>query len=159
MLRLTGFLQASCARRGREATTSGRGTGVPSSLLVLRSRGYCHGRAPVGDRGALDDAVAGLPRPPPLRGLGHPARLLYCEADDGSRTRDLRLGKPTLYQLSYVRVDEQDSAASAQRRDTLDPPHTRASAMRRRSGALPRGRLTDEETVDAPGRSAGSVHR
>jgi hypothetical protein len=29
-----------------------------------------------------------------------------CEsvkADDGSRTRDLRLGKPTLYQLSYVR--------------------------------------------------------
>ena len=30
-----------------------------------------------------------------------------CEAvkaDDGSRTRDLRLGKPTLYQLSYVRA-------------------------------------------------------
>src|SRR3954469_8994532 len=26
------------------------------------------------------------------------------EADDGLRTRDLRLGKPTLYQLSYVRV-------------------------------------------------------
>ena len=25
-------------------------------------------------------------------------------ADDGPRTRDLRLGKPTLYQLSYVRV-------------------------------------------------------
>jgi cytochrome c-type biogenesis protein CcmH len=25
------------------------------------------------------------------------------EADDGSRTRDLRLGKPTLYRLSYVR--------------------------------------------------------
>jgi hypothetical protein len=25
------------------------------------------------------------------------------KADDGSRTRDLRLGKPTLYQLSYVR--------------------------------------------------------
>lgn len=35
----------------------------------------------------------------------NPARC--CEAvkaDDGSRTRDLRLGKPTLYQLSYVRV-------------------------------------------------------
>src|SRR5436305_2784107 len=31
------------------------------------------------------------------------ADLLY-EADDGSRTRDLRLGKPTLYQLSYVRM-------------------------------------------------------
>jgi hypothetical protein len=26
------------------------------------------------------------------------------EADDGGRTRDLRLGKPTLYQLSYVRA-------------------------------------------------------
>src|ERR1035438_5765400 len=26
------------------------------------------------------------------------------EADDGARTRDLRLGKPTLYQLSYVRA-------------------------------------------------------
>ena len=26
-------------------------------------------------------------------------------ADDGARTRDLRLGKPTLYQLSYVRDD------------------------------------------------------
>ena len=26
------------------------------------------------------------------------------EADDGPRTRDLWLGKPTLYQLSYVRV-------------------------------------------------------
>jgi hypothetical protein len=29
---------------------------------------------------------------------------LVGEADDGGRTRDLRLGKPTLYQLSYVRV-------------------------------------------------------
>ena len=27
------------------------------------------------------------------------------EADDGSRTRDLWLGKPTLYQLSYVREE------------------------------------------------------
>jgi hypothetical protein len=27
------------------------------------------------------------------------------KADDGPRTRDLRLGKPTLYQLSYVRVE------------------------------------------------------
>jgi hypothetical protein len=26
------------------------------------------------------------------------------KADDGLRTRDLRLGKPTLYQLSYVRA-------------------------------------------------------
>jgi hypothetical protein len=28
----------------------------------------------------------------------------FEQADDGPRTRDLRLGKPTLYQLSYVRV-------------------------------------------------------
>jgi len=32
------------------------------------------------------------------------ARGPRCEADDGSRTRDLQLGKLTLYQLSYVRV-------------------------------------------------------
>ena len=29
----------------------------------------------------------------------------FREADDGLRTRDLRLGKPTLYQLSYVRAE------------------------------------------------------
>src|SRR5436853_6626234 len=34
---------------------------------------------------------------PALAGLSY-------EADDGPRTRDLRLGKPTLYQLSYVRA-------------------------------------------------------
>ena len=28
-------------------------------------------------------------------------------ADDGVRTRDLRLGKPTLYQLSYIRATGQ----------------------------------------------------
>jgi Flavodoxin domain len=28
------------------------------------------------------------------------------KADDGPRTRDLRLGKPTLYQLSYVRAEQ-----------------------------------------------------
>jgi hypothetical protein len=27
-----------------------------------------------------------------------------CKADDGSRTRDLELGKLALYQLSYVRA-------------------------------------------------------
>jgi hypothetical protein len=34
-----------------------------------------------------------------------------AEADDEARTRDLRLGKPTLYQLSYIRVsgDSRDS--------------------------------------------------
>ena len=36
-----------------------------------------------------------------------PISRLPSEADDGSRTRDLRLGKPTLYQLSYVRDVQQ----------------------------------------------------
>jgi hypothetical protein len=36
------------------------------------------------------------------------------EADDGGRTRDLRLGKPTLYQLSYVR-DDGDAGARLSR--------------------------------------------
>src|SRR5437764_13895136 len=45
--------------------------------------------------------ISAGPRPPYRRGW------TPCEtvrADDGSRTRDLRLGKPTLYQLSYVRA-------------------------------------------------------
>jgi hypothetical protein len=41
---------------------------------------------------------------------GNPARRAAVslgppEADDGGRTRDLKLGKLALYQLSYVRVD------------------------------------------------------
>jgi hypothetical protein len=40
------------------------------------------------------------------------------EADDGGRTRDLRLGKPTLYQLSYVRADAiLERLQSAQRKN------------------------------------------
>jgi hypothetical protein len=35
------------------------------------------------------------------------------KADDGSRTRDLRLGKPTLYQLSYVRKMRGDASDRA----------------------------------------------
>jgi hypothetical protein len=31
-------------------------------------------------------------------------RTISPKADDGLRTRDLWLGKPTLYQLSYVRA-------------------------------------------------------
>ncbi len=36
-------------------------------------------------------------------GTGEKPENIYG-ADDGSRTRDLRLGKATLYQLSYVRM-------------------------------------------------------
>ena len=44
--------------------------------------------------------------------MSHPA-----EADDGPRTRDLRLGKPTLYQLSYVRAGVILDPASGSRGD------------------------------------------
>ena len=45
------------------------------------------------------------PQPPnsATRNQKRPNFLAFLQADDGSRTRDLRLGKPTLYQLSYVR--------------------------------------------------------
>jgi hypothetical protein len=40
---------------------------------------------------------------------GHVQGLLG-RADDGGRTRDLRLGKPALYRLSYVRAAADSSA-------------------------------------------------
>jgi cytochrome c biogenesis protein CcmG, thiol:disulfide interchange protein DsbE len=65
------------------ASDHGPGRAVP--IFDLSGRATC---------GALND-----------RGVG-------AEADDGGRTRDLRLGKPTLYQLSYVRAGA-DSTATA----------------------------------------------
>src|SRR5204862_8183159 len=44
------------------------------------------------------------PRPKSPRTRKMPASRPFLQADDGSRTRDLRLGKPTLYRLSYVRA-------------------------------------------------------
>ncbi len=43
------------------------------------------------------------------------------QADDGTRTRDIRLGKPTLYQLSYVRTPPHSRAGRQAPRNTLDP--------------------------------------
>jgi hypothetical protein len=40
----------------------------------------------------------------------------FPKADDGPRTRDLWLGKPTLYQLSYVRVTGDSKPAPRSRR-------------------------------------------
>lgn len=47
-----------------------------------------------------------LPVFPPaaISKLENRALALPCEADDGGRTRDLKLGKLALYQLSYVRA-------------------------------------------------------
>jgi hypothetical protein len=39
--------------------------------------------------------------------------LRFCGADDGIRTRDPNLGKVVLYQLSHVRVGDENSARAA----------------------------------------------
>jgi hypothetical protein len=58
------------------------------------------------------------------------------QADDGARTRDLRLGKPTLYQLSYVRAGGESRG--------------------RGSGPWP-NRSPDVHTSSLRGRSAGAA--
>ena len=72
-----------------------------------------------------------------------PHLLVFIEADDEARTRDLRLGKPTLYQLSYVRVPR-DSRRPLKRsgvcgaRLTQDPlGHARDSGARELIGRIP----------------------
>ena len=52
---------------------------------------------------APPDAAAGCASGMACNPLGQAESMLSKQADDGARTRDLRLGKPTLYQLSYVR--------------------------------------------------------
>ena len=54
--------------------------------------------APASNTAAITPAIS-LPEITPETNI---ARVL--EADDGSRTRDLELGKLALYQLSYVRM-------------------------------------------------------
>ena len=63
--------------------------------------------------------------------VGDGLAVSSCEAvkaDDGSRTRDLRLGKPTLYQLSYVRAASDSKGRAALLSDTSG--HGRAAAAR-----------------------------
>jgi hypothetical protein len=48
--------------------------------------------------------MGGIRRARPTRERKPAEAGFSFRADDGSRTRGLRLGKPTLYQLSYVRV-------------------------------------------------------
>src|SRR5436305_3533825 len=77
------------------------------------------------------------------------SRSMRLEADDGSRTRDLRLGKPTLYQLSYVRgaVDSRGpyprghGSPSGRARRGRRAGLSGGGALRpRRSGVVPRRR-------------------
>ena len=55
------------------------------------------------------------------------------EADDGGRTRDLRLGKPTLCQLSYVRARTASLSRGLDQRER-DPGPLEALAQRRAHG-------------------------
>ena len=57
-----------------------------------------------------DDPSASSDSEPDGVGRSDDRRSQARQADDGSRTRDLRLGKPTLYRLSYVRVGLETSA-------------------------------------------------
>lgn len=70
--------------------------------LALKRAG-CRGREPTGMSTAADLGVLAMglyamttdPVMPPM---------MECGAGDEPRTRDLRLGKPALYQLSYARM-------------------------------------------------------
>ena len=70
--------------------------------LALKCAG-CRGREPTGMSTAVDLGVLAMglhamttdPVMPPM---------MECGAGDEPRTRDLRLGKPALYQLSYARM-------------------------------------------------------
>jgi hypothetical protein len=75
---------------------------VPLTGRSRRSRSAPPKRAPRAFRPLTGHGDAGLPTSCVCRRCGFAGGTL--EADDGGRTRDLRLGKPTLYQLSYVRA-------------------------------------------------------
>jgi hypothetical protein len=64
----------------------------------------------------------------------------FIEADDEARTRDLRLGKPTLYQLSYIRVPAdsrgQEAAMTGVIGSDSGPTSAAAAACGERDGAL-----------------------
>src|SRR6478752_5645919 len=91
-----------------------------------------------------------LPAGPPISGARRrrPSRRAFAscvlgggfgEADDGARTRDLRLGKPTLYQLSYVRegprVARSVAAARARESGRLWRPGASRQVVQRRRRA------------------------
>ena len=76
--------------------------GRRDGCLALKCAG-CRSREPTGMSTAVDLGVLAMglyamttdPVLPPM---------MECGAGDEPRTRDLRLGKPALYQLSYARV-------------------------------------------------------
>ncbi len=62
-----------------------------ASLRIFADAEYVRGRLQIGHDLGTDEHTSG-------------GRRLETEAGEGTRTLDLRLGKPTLYQLSYARI-------------------------------------------------------
>ncbi len=106
----------------------------PSAVGGCRSRAH-----PVLARQSVGKVVAttALCSTPPLLGspaasagflsaVARKARVagIPLEADDGARTRDLRLGKPTLYQLSYIRAYRYVPASAGFRPRSIRVPKT-----------------------------------
>ena len=80
--------------RSRSSRSRAGRSGASAVRAASRAMwGSCHER-----RAETFGRLMGVERDPRSAGFGS-----VTEADDGSRTRDLWLGKPTLYQLSYVR--------------------------------------------------------
>ncbi len=92
------------SRRTREPVTRLQADAVParerSIMKIVQSRRIASSQE-------ADRCPQQLPATAPIWSTNWKARFPapFLQADDGSRTRDLRLGKPTLYQLSYVRAE------------------------------------------------------
>jgi hypothetical protein len=163
-----------CGRRGRAC----RAPGTPRPLTCARDGAASSQRDPIGRTDASMEPrwnhdLRRICRTPHLlacsmtielpQKVDHWRRVcaIPCEtvkADDGSRTRDLWLGKPTLYQPSYVRV-ERDSTA---RLRTTWPGFGGASATRMANGGQPARRAPSGREVTPLGRlqrvgSSGSI--
>ena len=96
--------------------------------VSLRSPRASFGRQPAAQVGADDGVSLGYARDKLLTPAAADSmtkqsqKLIYIQtlgADDGVRTRDLRLGKAPLYQLSYIRIKRKDQLPLHLRRSQL----------------------------------------
>ena len=79
---------------------------------------------------------------------GEAQKRLEMEAGEGTRTLDLRLGKPTLYQLSYAREAHTLAILPAGPRRLC--PHVSQTVEKGRASLQP-GRLAQREAASSPG--------
>ena len=93
------------------------------------------------------------PRPANARSRKVVISSPFYKADDGSRTRDLRLGKPTLYQLSYVRKWREMLAT---RGVTIRGRFSRRRGIRQRAGASLQGSSTP---IGTNGQQTDDLHQ